>query len=237
MTMVAISSGTRSWAEGCALRAVSGVFSGSETGFSGGSEAGSWAPDRAKKRPTRPPGADWVRGGGPRPPKAGPPRPETELSAASPSKGRSPSWRIERALLNMPGIPRGRGGGPTNFGCQRRRGLVVKPCWCYSTLRDALCGDFPSAAELPVLSPVPGKGNPPRRASFLWGFRAWEPWFGVLRKAPFGRLAQLVRAPASHAGGRRFESCTAHQAFPGCTGFGSAIASRRGSLFISFKIS
>jgi hypothetical protein len=26
-----------------------------------------------------------------------------------------------------------------------------------------------------------------------------------------GRLAQLVRAPASHAGGRRFESCTAHQ--------------------------
>ena len=27
-----------------------------------------------------------------------------------------------------------------------------------------------------------------------------------------GRLAQLVRAPASHAGGRRFESCTAHQA-------------------------
>jgi hypothetical protein len=25
-----------------------------------------------------------------------------------------------------------------------------------------------------------------------------------------GRLAQLVRAPASHAGGRRFESYTAH---------------------------
>jgi hypothetical protein len=27
-----------------------------------------------------------------------------------------------------------------------------------------------------------------------------------------GRLAQLVRAPALQAGGRRFESCTAHQA-------------------------
>ncbi len=27
---------------------------------------------------------------------------------------------------------------------------------------------------------------------------------------PFGRVAQLVRAPASHAGGRRFESCRAH---------------------------
>src|SRR5438034_10304236 len=27
---------------------------------------------------------------------------------------------------------------------------------------------------------------------------------------PSGRLAQLVRAPALQAGGRRFESCTAH---------------------------
>ena len=30
--------------------------------------------------------------------------------------------------------------------------------------------------------------------------------------APFGRVAQLVRAPASHAGGHRFESCRAHHA-------------------------
>src|ERR1035441_2512966 len=28
-----------------------------------------------------------------------------------------------------------------------------------------------------------------------------------------GRVAQLVRAPASHAGGHRFESCRAHQSF------------------------
>jgi hypothetical protein len=28
-----------------------------------------------------------------------------------------------------------------------------------------------------------------------------------------GRLAQLVRAPALQAGGRRFESCTAHHEF------------------------
>jgi hypothetical protein len=30
-------------------------------------------------------------------------------------------------------------------------------------------------------------------------------------RAHEGRLAQLVRAPALQAGGRRFESCTAHQ--------------------------
>src|SRR5512135_2504487 len=28
-----------------------------------------------------------------------------------------------------------------------------------------------------------------------------------------GRVAQLVRAPASHAGGHRFESCRAHHSF------------------------
>jgi hypothetical protein len=32
----------------------------------------------------------------------------------------------------------------------------------------------------------------------------------ALASAPSGRLAQLVRAPALQAGGRRFESCTAH---------------------------
>jgi hypothetical protein len=30
------------------------------------------------------------------------------------------------------------------------------------------------------------------------------------RDVHFGRVAQLVRAPASHAGGHRFESCRAH---------------------------
>ena len=30
------------------------------------------------------------------------------------------------------------------------------------------------------------------------------------KRATQGRLAQLVRAPALHAGGHRFESCTAH---------------------------
>ena len=37
------------------------------------------------------------------------------------------------------------------------------------------------------------------------GFRVKEPSWVVV-----GRLAQLVRAPALQAGGRRFESCTAH---------------------------
>ena len=34
-----------------------------------------------------------------------------------------------------------------------------------------------------------------------------------------GRLAQLVRAPALHAGGHKFESCTAHQFLPIKAGF------------------
>ena len=34
----------------------------------------------------------------------------------------------------------------------------------------------------------------------------------------FGRLAQLVRAPALQAGGRRFEPCTAHHSALGTAG-------------------
>jgi hypothetical protein len=34
---------------------------------------------------------------------------------------------------------------------------------------------------------------------------------GLVALTNEGRLAQLVRAPALQAGGRRFESCTAHQ--------------------------
>src|SRR5438445_4097648 len=34
---------------------------------------------------------------------------------------------------------------------------------------------------------------------------------GSVTRRSEGRLAQLVRAPALQAGGRRFESCTAHQ--------------------------
>ena len=39
-------------------------------------------------------------------------------------------------------------------------------------------------------------------------FREAPSWFNIRSE---GRLAQLVRAPALQAGGRRFESCTAHQ--------------------------
>jgi hypothetical protein len=35
----------------------------------------------------------------------------------------------------------------------------------------------------------------------------------IKRNGSEGRLAQLVRAPALQAGGRRFESCTAHHQF------------------------
>src|ERR1700722_3483406 len=37
----------------------------------------------------------------------------------------------------------------------------------------------------------------------------------VLIRGKDGRLAQLVRAPALQAGGRRFESCTAHHSISG----------------------
>src|SRR6202163_3580974 len=46
------------------------------------------------------------------------------------------------------------------------------------------------------------RGSPPYRPAVV-RIRA-------LDSAPRGRLAQLVRAPALQAGGRRFESCTAH---------------------------
>ena len=42
----------------------------------------------------------------------------------------------------------------------------------------------------------------------LGSIRKWLWDNGVAKD---GRLAQLVRAPALQAGGRRFESCTAHQ--------------------------
>jgi hypothetical protein len=40
----------------------------------------------------------------------------------------------------------------------------------------------------------------------------WAPNLTIVRNKLIlkGRLAQLVRAPALQAGGRRFESCTAH---------------------------
>ncbi len=43
-------------------------------------------------------------------------------------------------------------------------------------------------------------------------FRKFRKWFKIMRGPQFGRVAQLVRAPASHAGGHRFESCRAHHA-------------------------
>src|ERR1700691_808976 len=48
-----------------------------------------------------------------------------------------------------------------------------------------------------------GEGVAEQRGSVL---ESKEPWIG--------RVAQLVRAPASHAGGHRFESCRAHHLSP-----------------------
>src|SRR5580700_2540464 len=52
----------------------------------------------------------------------------------------------------------------------------------------------------------------PHRASLAGGSRATEGLRYVIMvdRLRRGRLAQLVRAPALQAGGRRFESCTAH---------------------------
>ena len=41
-------------------------------------------------------------------------------------------------------------------------------------------------------------------------FPKWRKWFKIRTSPQIGRVAQLVRAPASHAGGHRFESCRAH---------------------------
>ena len=41
-------------------------------------------------------------------------------------------------------------------------------------------------------------------------FMDFRKWFKIKRASHTGRVAQLVRAPASHAGGHRFESCRAH---------------------------
>ena len=46
-----------------------------------------------------------------------------------------------------------------------------------------------------------------------WQFPKWRKWFKIRRSSHTGRVAQLVRAPASHAGGHRFESCRAHHLF------------------------
>ena len=59
-----------------------------------------------------------------------------------------------------------------------------------------------------------GRTTPlPRVASFVPGFPSCKLTPGLPPPAlsiKEGRLAQLVRAPALQAGGRRFESCTAH---------------------------
>ena len=44
--------------------------------------------------------------------------------------------------------------------------------------------------------------------------------YGVSAAAIYGGLAQLVRAPASHAGGRWFESISLHQKIPNARAFG-----------------
>jgi hypothetical protein len=76
-----------------------------------------------------------------------------------------------------------------------------------------------------------------RRAAIFWlnawlGFAATN---GVGGGTRCGWLAQLVRAPVSHTGGHRFESCTAHSHCGSVTvdcGFGSlSRARRRGGRF------
>ena len=53
---------------------------------------------------------------------------------------------------------------------------------------------------------TPSRGFTDRCRSSALGAR----WFRIEAYPRFGRVAQLVRAPASHAGGHRFESCRAH---------------------------
>ena len=61
------------------------------------------------------------------------------------------------------------------------------------------------------LVPAPGK----KRIFLKLGLDAGrENWYHI---PCYGGIAQLVRAPASHVGGHRFESCCPHQAAPGRT--------------------
>ncbi len=82
---------------------------------------------------------------------ASPTGPETGRSAASPSNGNSLSWRIELALLSMvrlaPDPRASRAEKPPRWAADGNHGLAVKPCWCYSTPRDVLCGACPAEAE------------------------------------------------------------------------------------------
>ena len=62
-----------------------------------------------------------------------------------------------------------------------------------------------------VISPrLGGSGSVKIRARRTTGSGQGRKWFTLRRDPRYGRLAQLVRAPALQAGGPRFEPATAH---------------------------
>src|SRR5690349_15113035 len=92
-----------------------------------------------------------------------------------------------------------------------------------------------SAEQSPCTSPVHFEDGCHRDAA--WGTQQFPELFRISLARQFGRLAQLVRAPALQAGGRRFESCTAHHSSPYAFGL-SAMCHRtpEGSLKYSTRI-
>ncbi len=69
----------------------------------------------------------------------------------------------------MKGFLRSLASARTNLTRDRRPALAVRPCWCYSTLRDAVCGDLPVQVELPAAGRAQGKQKPQGRASLATG--------------------------------------------------------------------
>src|SRR5579864_3364140 len=87
--------------------------------------------------------------------------------------------------------------------------LVEEPAFSHAPLRTSYCSGIERARGV-FVSTLGGGKRPPlhvRKRSPRPVFPAHDLEF--MNQRP-GRLAQLVRAPALQAGGRRFESCTAH---------------------------
>jgi hypothetical protein len=131
-------------------------------------------------------------------------------------------------MLHTPADARG-GVGFEVLHHQVSRAIACWP-WCHRFARAIQCRDerrdrvdVPAAAEgcdRPVArrTGCDTRGQVPA-SSQVWpeeGGDVFSFWLNsMIGVRPLGRVAQLVRAPASHAGGRRFESCRAHH-FESC---------------------
>ena len=72
-------------------------------------------------------------------------------------------------------------------------------------------GWFMSAPSAPHARKLTEPRQALERAPVRWGLLSVEAaWSGATVRAPFGAIGSVGRAPPSHGGGHRFESCIAH---------------------------